>query len=146
MLLCAVTFRTKPRNTTVVVGKSAVLRCNASGIPEPGISWRKEHGGLDKKRFRQLSNGNLHIKDAHKTDSGGYFCVAITKGDLKEIKATLRVVGMTHRFQRWNYSTCRCTPARLRPAIKTLAYSCTVFDRKITPAYTFDRKVNTCMN
>ncbi|XP_078349358.1 contactin-3-like [Oculina patagonica] len=87
-----INFRTKPKNTTVVVGKITVLRCNASGIPEPDISWRKEHGGLDKKRFRQLSNGYLHIRDVHMSDAGGYFCVAITSDDLKEIKATLRVV------------------------------------------------------
>lgn len=75
-----------------------MLRCNASGIPEPDISWRKEHGGLDKKRFRQLSNGYLHIRDVHMSDAGGYFCVAITSDELKEIKATVRVVGMMHRF------------------------------------------------
>ena len=95
----AVKFVTKPRNTTVAVGKSTVLRCNASGTPHPDISWGKEHGGMDKKRFRQLTNGNLHIRDARMADAGQYFCVASNKDDLKEAKLTLKVIGrLDHRF------------------------------------------------
>lgn len=81
-----------------MVGKTAVLRCNASGIPEPDISWIKDHGGLDKRRFRQLANGNLFISDVHMSDAGQYACIATTVEDLKEIKVTLQVVGMVHSF------------------------------------------------
>lgn len=94
LLLFAVKFITKPKNTTVAVGKSTVLRCNASGTPEPDVSWGKERGGMEKKRFRQLTDGSLHIRDAHMADAGRYFCMAANSEDLKEIKVTLRVVGV----------------------------------------------------
>jgi len=84
-------FITKPKNTTVAVGKSTVLRCNASGTPEPDISWGKERGGMEKKRFRQLADGSLHIRDVHMADAGQYFCIAANSEDLKEVKVTLRV-------------------------------------------------------
>lgn len=59
----------------------------------PDISWGKEYGGLDKKRFRQLANGNLHIRDVKMADAGQYFCIAANNEDLKEAKLTLRVIG-----------------------------------------------------
>ena len=93
MIALAVNFITTPRNTTAVVGKSTVLRCNATGLPTPDISWGRERGKLDKKRFRQLANGNLHIRDIKMTDAGQYFCIAANIHDLKEVKVTLRVIG-----------------------------------------------------
>ena len=71
-----------------------MLRCNASGIPEPDIGWVKNQGGIDKRRIRQLANGNLFIRDVHMSDAGQYSCIATTAEDFKEIKVTLEVVGM----------------------------------------------------
>jgi len=76
------------------MGKTAVLRCNASGVPQPKIDWMKIHGRIDKKRTRQLANGNLFIRDALMSDAGQYACIATTLEELKEIKVTLEVVGM----------------------------------------------------
>ncbi|XP_020607403.1 roundabout homolog 1-like isoform X2 [Orbicella faveolata] len=87
-----ITFITKPKNKTVVMGKTAVLRCNASGVPQPKIDWMKIHGRIDKKRTRQLANGNLFIRDALMSDAGQYACIATTLEELKEIKVTLEVV------------------------------------------------------
>lgn len=87
-----INFITTPRNTTAAVGKSIVLRCNATGLPTLDISWGRERGKLDKKRFRQLANGNLHIRDIKMTDAGQYFCIAANIHDLKEVKVTLRVI------------------------------------------------------
>lgn len=93
LIVLAVNLITTPRNTTAAVGKSTVLRCNATGLPTPDISWGRERGKLDKKRFRQLANGNLHIRDIKMTDAGQYFCLAANSHDLKEVKVTLRVIG-----------------------------------------------------
>lgn len=93
LIVLAVNLITTPRNTTAAVGKSIVLRCNATGLPTPDISWGRERGKLDKKRFRQLANGNLHIRDIKMTDAGQYFCLAANSHDLKEVKVTLRVIG-----------------------------------------------------
>ncbi|XP_029207691.2 peroxidasin homolog [Acropora millepora] len=87
-----VKFLTKPQNTTVVIGKSAFLHCNATGSPEPVVSWRKEEGERDEKRFKQLKNGTLLIRDARMSDAGQYLCIAANQLDLKETKVTLRVV------------------------------------------------------
>ena len=80
------------------MGKTAVLRCNASGIPEPDIGWIKDEGGIDKRRIRQLANGNLFIRDVLMSDAGQYSCIASTAEDFKEIKVTLQVVGMAQTF------------------------------------------------
>ncbi|XP_074631891.1 roundabout homolog 1-like isoform X3 [Acropora palmata] len=87
-----VKFLTKPQNTTVVIGKSAFLYCNATASPEPVVSWRKEEGERDEKRFKQLKNGTLLIRDARMSDAGQYLCIAANQLDLKETKVTLRVV------------------------------------------------------
>ena len=93
LIVLAVNFITTPRNTTAAVGKSTVLRCNATGLATSEISWGRERRKLDKKRFRQLANGNLHIRDIKMTDAGQYFCIAANIHDLKEVKVTLRVIG-----------------------------------------------------
>lgn len=92
-IFIAVKFLTKPQNTTVVIGKSAFLHCNATASPEPVVSWRKEEGERDEKRFKQLKNGTLLIRDARMSDAGQYLCIAANQLDLKETKVTLRVVG-----------------------------------------------------
>ena len=54
---------------------------------------------MDKKRLKQLANGNLHIRDARMADAGHYFCIAANMGDLKEVQVSLRVIGMLLYFK-----------------------------------------------
>ncbi len=60
-----------PRNVTVLVGKTASLRCLALGNPQPNISWTRDVDG----------NGSLLVFHSTKlSDSGWYRCSAINAG------------------------------------------------------------------
>lgn len=53
------------QNQTLMVGSSAILPCQASGKPTPGISWLRDGLPIDitDSRISQHSTGSLHIAD-----------------------------------------------------------------------------------
>ena len=54
---------------------SGIICCSAEGTPDPWIIWsRKDGTPLDKGRFRQLSNGSLHVNLVRPEDKGTYVC------------------------------------------------------------------------
>ncbi|XP_054610309.1 roundabout homolog 2-like isoform X2 [Dunckerocampus dactyliophorus] len=71
-------IRQGPYNQTQALGGVTVLRCQASGEPQPTITWRKNGVGLLGKdpRFSLLEHGSLQIQSAKLSDSGLYTCVA----------------------------------------------------------------------
>ncbi|XP_077448156.1 roundabout homolog 2-like isoform X1 [Stigmatopora argus] len=71
-------IRQGPYNQTRPLGAATVLRCQASGDPQPTITWRKNGVSLLGKdpRFSLLERGSLQIQNAKLTDSGLYTCVA----------------------------------------------------------------------
>ena len=58
-------IRQGPSNQTQAVGGAAVLRCLASGDPEPTITWLKDRASLLGKdpRMALLDHGSLQIQD-----------------------------------------------------------------------------------
>jgi len=73
-------FNAKPPvKAVVIVGDTLTLNCNATGDPQPVISWKKQGGQLPVGR-RQLINGALVIRDIKKEDAGNYICVAKSEG------------------------------------------------------------------
>ena len=54
------------------------LSCNASGNPEPTISWTKDGSPINSNSRNSLSEDNkqLTIANVNRTDSGEYRCVA----------------------------------------------------------------------
>ncbi|XP_071805750.1 uncharacterized protein [Asterias amurensis] len=64
----------------VVQGQKAVLPCNASGIPEPIVTWTNPSGvkvsSTKASRIAQLRDGSLRITEARTEDSGNYTCNA----------------------------------------------------------------------
>ncbi|KAK2879707.1 roundabout homolog 2-like isoform X2 [Channa argus] len=71
-------IRQGPSNQTQALGGVTLLRCQASGDPEPTVTWRKNGASLLGKdpRFSLLDHGSLQIQNARLSDSGLYTCVA----------------------------------------------------------------------
>uniref|UniRef100_A0A3B4YIC6 Roundabout homolog 2-like n=1 Tax=Seriola lalandi dorsalis TaxID=1841481 RepID=A0A3B4YIC6_SERLL len=71
-------IRQGPSNQTQALGGVTLLRCQASGEPEPTVSWRKNGASLLGKdpRFSLLDHGSLQIQSTRMSDSGLYTCVA----------------------------------------------------------------------
>ncbi|CAL8308575.1 unnamed protein product [Gadus morhua 'NCC'] len=71
-------IRQGPSNQTQAVGGAAVLRCLASGDPEPTITWLKDRASLLGKdpRMALLDHGSLQIQDTQLSDAGLFTCVA----------------------------------------------------------------------
>ncbi|XP_072421818.1 hemicentin-1-like isoform X1 [Chiloscyllium punctatum] len=57
-------------NLVIVVGKSAILECTATGIPTPSISWLKNSQLLTE------TSGRLKIEKVTQQDEGIYSCIA----------------------------------------------------------------------
>uniref|UniRef100_A0A183BU16 Hemicentin-1 n=1 Tax=Globodera pallida TaxID=36090 RepID=A0A183BU16_GLOPA len=66
--------------TEVESGQMAVLHCNATGIPEPLVSWVKAEEPpveiVANERKYQLLGTSLAIREVDKNDDGFYHCVA----------------------------------------------------------------------
>uniref|UniRef100_A0AAZ3QXE4 Roundabout, axon guidance receptor, homolog 2 (Drosophila) n=1 Tax=Oncorhynchus tshawytscha TaxID=74940 RepID=A0AAZ3QXE4_ONCTS len=71
-------IRQGPSNQTQAVGGVALLRCQASGDPEPTVTWLKDGLSLLGKdpRMALLEPGSLQIQSTRLSDSGLYTCVA----------------------------------------------------------------------
>ena len=61
-----------PRNQSIIRGNTVVLFCNASGIPEPSMSWRKAGNSTVISMDNTLTLGHTTAKDA-----GLYVCTAV---------------------------------------------------------------------
>ena len=67
-----------PERKTPMQGEMMTLSCNATGNPEPSISWVKDGSPINSNSRINFSQGNkrLTITNISKTDSGKYRCVA----------------------------------------------------------------------
>uniref|UniRef100_A0A4W6F711 Roundabout guidance receptor 2 n=1 Tax=Lates calcarifer TaxID=8187 RepID=A0A4W6F711_LATCA len=70
-------IRQGPSNQTQALGGVTVLRCQASGEPEPMVSWRKNGASLLGKdpRFSLLDHGSLQIESTKVGYSGLQRCI-----------------------------------------------------------------------
>lgn len=65
--------------TTVRLGQSAKLSCQATGEPVPKITWISPQNGvisMSSDRFQIMDNGTLVVKKVRLADEGKYSCVA----------------------------------------------------------------------
>ena len=73
-------FSVKPPVKVVTVsGNTLTLNCNATGDPEPVISWKRAGAQLPAGRTQQI-NGALVIRNTEMNDTGNYICVATSAG------------------------------------------------------------------
>ncbi|KAM7374101.1 hypothetical protein PAMP_006778 [Pampus punctatissimus] len=90
-------IRQGPSNQTQALGGVTLLRCQASGDPEPTVTWRKNGANLLGKdpRFSLLEHGSLQIQSTRLSDSGIYTCVATSSSGETSWSAYLDVKDST---------------------------------------------------
>uniref|UniRef100_A0A8C6W1G7 Hemicentin 2 n=1 Tax=Nannospalax galili TaxID=1026970 RepID=A0A8C6W1G7_NANGA len=69
----------KPLPSTVqaVASEELLLPCEASGVPQPTVTWRKEGLSIPTgARTQVLPSGQLWITHTNPEDAGNYFCIA----------------------------------------------------------------------
>ncbi|XP_074968536.1 hemicentin-2 [Phalacrocorax aristotelis] len=66
-----------PGMVMVMVNTSAVLSCEATGIPRPELTWQKDGVSIaGGPGVKVLPNGQLHLLRASPGDTGTYLCMA----------------------------------------------------------------------
>uniref|UniRef100_A0A4W5KIH3 Roundabout guidance receptor 2 n=1 Tax=Hucho hucho TaxID=62062 RepID=A0A4W5KIH3_9TELE len=91
-------IRQGPSNQTQAVGSVALLRCQASGDPEPTVTWLKDGLSLLGKdpRMALLEPGSLQIQSTRLSDSGLYTCVATSSSGETSWKSSDLTDSMSH--------------------------------------------------
>ncbi|XP_064080611.1 roundabout homolog 2-like [Macrobrachium nipponense] len=87
-------FVVKPRNLTVTPGAVALLVCQATGDPQPRISWSKDGNDLAENdaRYMLLGSGTLQINDVRAGDQGKYTCTATSEAGSSAVSSIVEVV------------------------------------------------------
>ncbi len=89
-----------PKQVMALTGKSLVVPCNATGIPEPTVMWLKPAGSLvtsnSNHRVTVTSDGSLRILQARVEDSGNYTCRAQNPGGQDSTSVTVTIFHESH--------------------------------------------------
>uniref|UniRef100_A0A8C4IV11 Hemicentin-2 n=1 Tax=Dicentrarchus labrax TaxID=13489 RepID=A0A8C4IV11_DICLA len=86
-----------PFNVTVTTGIRAVLSCEATGIPPPKVSWKRNGTPFDSSQqpaaYRLLSSGSLVLLSPSSEDEGYFECTAVNDvgEERRVIEVTLQV-------------------------------------------------------
>ncbi|XP_078414728.1 protein sidekick-1 isoform X2 [Cetorhinus maximus] len=92
----APSFIRAPSDTAVTDGAAAILHCEVSGAPKPGITWKTGNkilasGSIQIPRFALLESGGLLIKPALVQDAATYTCFAVNSKGAVNASANLTV-------------------------------------------------------
>ena len=86
--------------TTVAHESSVVITCNASGIPDPELVWKKDSEPVDYTLTSSVPSVDyytvetLSIESVVPEDSGVYTCIATNQGGTVGASTQLHVVGV----------------------------------------------------
>ncbi|KAM6170210.1 hemicentin-2 [Rhynchocyon petersi] len=82
-----------PFNKAVLENASVALKCLASGVPSPDVSWFKGHQPISARAGLVVSADGrvLHIERAQLSDAGSYRCLASNVAGSTELHYGLRV-------------------------------------------------------
>ncbi|KAM4565863.1 immunoglobulin superfamily member 10 [Odontesthes bonariensis] len=91
---------------TVLSNSDAFLPCEAVGIPQPFITWKRFSSSTGNTmtikgrmgKFEVLSNGTLSIQNANIKDRGQYLCLAENDHGADKLLVTLSVVAYPSRI------------------------------------------------
>nr|XP_008165680.1 vascular endothelial growth factor receptor 1 isoform X1 [Chrysemys picta bellii] len=123
----------------VNTSNSATLECQAQGIPEPQISWFKNHEEIQQEPGIILAPGSkmLFIERVQEEDEGLYRCIATNLKGSVESAAYVTVQGTSERSNLELITlTCTCVAATLFWLLLTL------FIRKLKRPYSSEIKTN----
>ncbi|XP_049679214.1 vascular endothelial growth factor receptor 1 isoform X1 [Accipiter gentilis] len=124
---------------TVNTSNSAMLECQVRGIPEPQISWFKNHEEIQQEPGIILGPGSrmLFIERVKEEDEGLYQCIATNLKGSVESAAYVTVQGTSERSNLELITlTCTCVAATLFWLLLTL------FIRKLKRPYSSEMKTN----
>ncbi|NXA37567.1 VGFR1 factor, partial [Eudromia elegans] len=124
---------------TVNTSNSAMLECQVKGIPEPQISWFKNHEEIHEESGIILGPGSrmLFIERVKEEDEGLYQCIATNLKGSVESAAYVTVQGTPERSNLELITlTCTCVAATLFWLLLTL------FIRKLKRPYSSEIKTN----
>lgn len=79
-------------------GSNVSFQCNATGIPDPVITWTKE--GMDLPRKHLVANDMLTLTRLVGSDEGRYLCTATNVAGFSQKPVTLTVEGLCSWKQR----------------------------------------------
>ena len=77
-----------PSQLEVGITRNVTIRCQATGDPQPQITWVKESGELPVGRSEVGVDGTLKMWNLKEEDSGKYTCVASSNEFFKAFAAT----------------------------------------------------------
>ncbi|KAI6078524.1 Receptor protein-tyrosine kinase [Aix galericulata] len=124
---------------TVNTSNSAMLECQVRGIPEPQITWLKNHEEIHQESGIILGPGSrmLFIERVKEEDEGLYQCIATNLRGSVESSAYVTVQGTPERSNLELITlTCTCVAATLFWLLLTL------FIRKLKRPYSSETKTN----
>ncbi|XP_048789593.1 vascular endothelial growth factor receptor 1 [Lagopus muta] len=124
---------------TVNTSNSAMLECQVHGIPEPQITWFKNHEEIQQESGIILGPGSrmLFIERVKEEDEGLYQCIATNLKGSVESTAYVTVQGTVERSNLELITlTCTCVAATLFWLLLTL------FIRKLKRPYLSETKMN----
>ena len=80
---------------TTIVGAELILICNATGIPEPSITWQRDEQQISTRGGYVLSENNrfLTLKALTRDNAGLYTCVASNLAGSSAEDVSLTVAG-----------------------------------------------------
>ena len=93
-------FVITPSDTIVLEGATAILNCEASGVPEPKLKWTLLGSNGLPNGSMQLSNGSLVIPNVRNTPEyeDVYNCTAFSRAGVRVVQAWLTVWGKDYYY------------------------------------------------
>ena len=110
---------------SVIIGTSAELHCDVSGVPQPTVGWLRE-GQLitfvDHPNLRVDNNGQtLHIHNMQLIDIGAYTCVASNAAGNHSKQFVVNILGLSINL---TTATTQRARAKLRNNLGQVLHTC----------------------